>query len=55
MTIIPINLRTIPEINNLFSRRPNKKDSFNRWFNKLQNNAVVSFHIDGDIVDAEEA
>lgn len=55
MSIVYINLRTIPEINYLFSNRPNKKDSFQRWFRAFQDKSLVAFHVDGTTIDAAEA
>lgn len=39
---IRVNIREIPEIKAAFNSRPNKKDSFVRWYNKVEPN--LSFH-----------
>jgi hypothetical protein len=45
--IIRVNLRNIPEIKEAFDARPNKKDSFNRWFHRLNNGGGwFEFHVD---------
>lgn len=55
MNIIHVNLRTIPEINQLFAARANKKDSFKRWFNRWQKEGLVAFHADGTELIARES
>ena len=33
--LIKINLRTIPEVARAYKSRSNRKDSFERWLNKI--------------------
>jgi chloramphenicol 3-O-phosphotransferase len=45
--IIRVNLRNISEIKEAFNARPNKKDSFNRWFHRLNHGGGwFEFHVD---------
>lgn len=43
MTEIVINIRNIPEVSTAFHTRPNKKDSFTRWFKN--NHQQFSFRL----------